>query len=134
MNVAPPSPLAVGLAALAMFLVGGIWYSPLLFGPAWARHVGLSEADQKTTMGRVFAVAAVVSLVFAVNLGFFIGGKSTAGFGAFAGFATGFGFMAMGLALSYVFARRPLALFLIDGGYHVAAATLAGTIIGALPA
>src|SRR5690606_35620695 len=35
--------LAVGLAALATFMLGGLWYSPALFARAWMRETGLSE-------------------------------------------------------------------------------------------
>jgi hypothetical protein len=126
----PPKPLAVLLAALSTFVVGGLWYSPLLFGRAWQRAAGLSDEEVKRGVARTFIVAALSALVFAANLGFFVGGASTLRFGAFAGFATGFGFIAAGLTTSYVFARRPAKLILIDAAYHVVASTAAGVVIG----
>lgn len=132
MPITPPSPLAVVLAAVSTFLVGGLWYSPLLFGKLWQRAVGLTDEQLKVGVGRIFGVSIVCALVFAANLGFFIGGASSVGFGAFAGFATGFGFVGVGLVTSYVFARRPAKLILVDALYHVVAATLAGMIIGAM--
>jgi len=122
----------VVLAVLSTFLVGGLWYSPLLFGKLWQRAVGLIDAQLKIGVARVFGVSLVCALVFAANLGFFIGGASSIWFGAFAGFAAGFGFVGVGLVTSYVFARRPAQLVLVDALYHVVAATLAGTIIGAM--
>ncbi len=129
MNVTPPHPLAVGLAFLSTFFLGGLWYSPVLFGPRWQRLVALSDETLRSTLARTVAIAAASALVFAINLGFFIGGASTGAFGAFAGFATGV-FMACAIVTSYVFGRRQLALVAIDAGYHLMAATLAGTIIG----
>lgn len=131
MNVTPPTVLMVGLAALSTFMLGGLWYSPALFGRAWQRWAGLDEAHLQSTMGRTFAVAGAAAVIFAVNLGFFVGGASTLAFGAFAGLATGI-FMACAIVTSYVFARRPWAFIAVDAGYHVVAATLAGMIIGAL--
>lgn len=129
MNVTPPHPLAVVLAFVSTFLLGGLWYSPVVFGPRWQRLVGLSDDTLRSTVGRTFAIAAASALIFAVNLGFFIGGASTVAFGAFAGFATGV-FMASAIVTSYVFGRRQFGLVAIDAGYHLLAATVAGTIIG----
>ncbi len=133
MNVTPPTPLMVVLAALSTFLIGGFWYSPLLFGRAWQQAVGLDEETLRRTAGRTFAVAGAVALVVGANLGFFIGGASTLAFGAFAGFATGV-FMGGAVVTTSVFARRPAKLIAIDAGYHLVAATLSGAIIGALGA
>lgn len=130
MPVSPPSPIAVLLCAVSTFVLGGLWYSPVLFARSWQRLVGVSDEQQRTTAQRTFAVAGVSALLFSANLGFFVGGSSTLAFGAMAGFATGL-FMACAITTSYVFGRRPAALIAIDAGYHVAAATLGGTIIGA---
>ena len=34
--------IAVVVAAIACFLLGGLWYSPALFGKAWQREAGLT--------------------------------------------------------------------------------------------
>lgn len=130
MNVTPPHPLAIVLAFLSTFLLGGLWYSPLLFGHRWQRLVGISDDLIRATLARTFSSAAASGLLFSINLGFFIGGASSLGFGAFAGFATGL-FMACAITTSYVFARRQAALLAIDASYHLVAATLAGTLVGA---
>ena len=36
---------AVLAAAASGFVLGGLWYSPALFGKAWQREIGLSEAQ-----------------------------------------------------------------------------------------
>ena len=38
--------LAVGVAALSSFLIGGLWYSPILFAKAWMREAGFGEVLQ----------------------------------------------------------------------------------------
>lgn len=131
MATVPPSPLAVLIAVSSTFVLGGLWYSPLLFGKRWQALVGLTDEALGRDLPRVFGVAVLAASVFCVNLGFFIGGASTSAFGAFAGFATGFGFVGAGLVVSYTFARRSLALVAIDAGYHVVAGTAAGVIFGA---
>lgn len=38
---------AILVAALSAFLVGGMWYSPAVFGKTWMKENGFSEADLK---------------------------------------------------------------------------------------
>jgi len=122
--------LAVGVAALSSFLVGGLWYSPILFANAWMREAGLGEDELRKAVGRTFATAFVISLVMALNLAFFLGPEGNFGYGAMMGALTAV-WVAGGLGITFAFERRSLMLTLIDGGYHVVAFTLMGGIIGA---
>lgn len=38
---------AVIVAALSSFLIGGLWYSPILFAKSWMAEAGLSEAQAR---------------------------------------------------------------------------------------
>ena len=42
--------LAVGVAAVVAFLIGGLWYSPMLFGTAAVTLRGVDPATAPTTM------------------------------------------------------------------------------------
>src|SRR5689334_11345271 len=123
--------LAIVAATLSSFAIGGLWYSPMLFGKPWARLVGLSDADLARGLPRVFGGALLCAFVAAVNLAFFLGAKATVGFGAFAGAAAGVGWVATGLVTTMLFERRPGALVAIDAAYHVVALTVMGVILGA---
>lgn len=122
--------LAVLLAALAGFLVGGLWYS-VLFAKVWQRAAGVS--DEQLTRGtvRVFAGSFLLSAVASVVLAAFIGAADI-GFGALAGLAVGAGWVAAAVGISYLFERRSLMLFAINAGYNVVTFTVMGAIIGAL--
>ncbi len=123
---------AVLAAAVLSFVIGGLWYSPILFGKAWMREAGISEERaREAKMGMVFGCAALASLVMAFNLAAFIGPKASLQFGLFAGFATGFGWVAMALGVIYLFEQRSLRLWIINGGYQVVTFTVMGGIIGA---
>lgn len=123
---------AVIVAALASFLLGGLWYSPLAFEKAWRAEAGLSEAQtRQVNMGRVFGLSALASLVMAFNLAAFLGAKASSSFGLFAGLATGLGWVAMSLGVIYLFEQRSLKLWLINSGYQVLAYTVMGGILGA---
>jgi hypothetical protein len=39
--------IAVLGSAVAMFIVGALWYSPFLFGRVWAREMGFTEESMK---------------------------------------------------------------------------------------
>src|SRR3546814_12325851 len=55
--------LGVVLAALAGFVVGGIWYGPVM-GKKWMGAVGLTEEDVKSVnMGMVYGGAFAFSLL-----------------------------------------------------------------------
>jgi hypothetical protein len=122
---------AIFLAAAVSFVIGGAWYSPLLFANAWMKEAGLDEARLRNArMGKVFALSFLAALVMAFNLAAFLGAKATLGFGAFAGFATGLGWVAMSLGVIYLFEQRSLKLWLINAGYQIVSYTLMGALIG----
>lgn len=123
---------AIVVAALSSFLLGGLWYSPILFAKPWMVANGLSEEElKKTNPAKIFGPSLLLSLVMAANLALFLGPKATAGFGLAAGAAAGFGWVAASTAITYLFERKPLKLFLINGGYQAITLTMMGGILGA---
>ena len=125
--------LAVVAATIATFVVGGLWYSPLLFSKAWQREAGLSDEQIRgASMARIFAGAFALTFVAASVFAFFLGPDSGLAFGASTGFAAGLGWVASALGVLYLFERRTLKLWLINGGYNVAAFTVIGAVIGAI--
>jgi hypothetical protein len=124
---------AILTATVSSFVLGGLWYSPLMFGPAWMRELGFTEETLKTkgNFGLIMGVSFLLELVMAVNLAAFIGPKVSLGFGAFAGAAAGFGWVALSFGVTYLFERKSLCLFFINAGYHGVALTIMGAILGA---
>ena len=125
--------LAILAAAVSTFLLGGIWYAPAVFGTAWMRECGFTEESLKRMggTGRIFAGSFVLALIMAFNLAAFIGPKASLSFGVFAGAAAGFGWVALSFGVTYLFERRSLRLFFINGGFHAVAFPIMGAIIGA---
>jgi hypothetical protein len=125
--------LAALVAALASFLIGGVWYSPILFARAWMREAGLKEEELRRGLGKTFAGAFVMSVIAAINLAFFLGPDPSITWGATAGALAGVGWVATALATVFLFERRSTTLILIDAGYLAVAYTAMGAIIGAWP-
>lgn len=124
---------AVFAAALVSFVIGGLWYSPILFSQAWMKACGITEAQAKAmNVAKVFGLALLANLVMAFNLAAFLGAKATLQFGLFAGLATGLGWVAMSLGVIYLFEQRPFKLWLINSGYQVLTYTVMGGDFGGL--
>jgi hypothetical protein len=124
--------LAVLAAAVSAFVIGGLWYSPLLFNKTWMAANGFSEADvQKGSPGKIYGGAFVLTLVMAANLAAFLGRPDTTlAWGATAGALTGAGWVLPGIGVVALFERRPLAYTLVNGGYWAVALTVMGAILG----
>ncbi len=118
---------AVFSAAVISFVIGGLWYSPILFSRAWMKACGITEAQARSmNVAKVFGLALLANLVMAFNLSAFLGAKATLQFGLFAGLATGLGWVAMSLGVIYLFEQRPFKLWLINSGYQVLTYTVMG--------
>ena len=123
---------AILAAAVSAFLVGGLWYSPIMFGAAWKKANRFGADEPPAATWKVFAVSFVLSLVMAINLAMFLNDpKTTLAWGATAGFLAGFGWVAMGIGVVSLFERRPWTYVVVNGGYLTAALVLMGAILGA---
>ena len=82
--------LAVCAAAVSSFVIGGLWYSPLLFQQAWMAANNFKESDlQGGNTGLIFALSFVFALVMALNLAMFLNAPGTTlAWGATAGALT----------------------------------------------
>jgi hypothetical protein len=120
--------LAVVVAALSSFLLGGLWYSPALFGKTW--QVEARAPDQPGHPARVFGGAFALSLIAAGVFALFLGPKPALPFAVGAGAAAGLCWVASGFGINYLFAQRSFKLWLIDGGYHTLQFTLYGLVLG----
>ena len=124
--------LAILAATVSTFVLGGLWYSPALFGRAWMKEIGVNPdaLGAKGNFGLIMGVSFVLELIMAFNLAAFIGPKASLSFGLFAGAAAGFGWVGLAFGVTYLFERKSFRLFLINAGYHGVAFTVMGAILG----
>lgn len=124
--------LAVLVAAVAIFMLGGLWYSPLMFAKKWVALQGksmeqMSGGASPSLYVQVFICGLVTSFVMALALSHFHTGGVHPGLmvGTFAwlGFA---GASSYGTAL---FSFKPKALWAIDTGFNLVSFLLAGVIL-----
>jgi hypothetical protein len=122
--------LAILVAAIVPFAIGFLWYGPL-FAKAWMRLTGISEEKaRQANMAKIYGTTFVLNLVIAFSLAMFIGANDWK-FGLFAGFMSGFTFVAMAFGVTYLFEQRPFRLWAINAGYQTVTFTVMGAILGA---
>jgi Protein of unknown function (DUF1761) len=123
--------LAVIAAAVSSFVVGGLWYSPALFGKAWQKEAGLTDEQLKAgNPAKIFGGSLVLSLIAAAVFAMFLGPKPELGFAFGAGLSAGLCWVAASFGINYLFEHRSLKLFLINGGYHTVQFTVIGVVLG----
>ena len=120
MNLLDVNWIAVVVGALAGFVVGGIWYGPVM-GKKWMGAVGLSEEQIKQgNMGLIYGGAFAFSLIaswalahtfasYAQDLSFAV--KVMTSFGV------ALGFIVPAIGTNYLFSQKNKTLFFIDAGY-----------------
>lgn len=143
MDVGSINWLAVLVAGISAFVIGGIWYSPGLFGKAWMKDNGFTEEQIKkgSNKGKIFGFTFIFSLLMAVNLGMFLSDpaatcpegcavKTDLQWGTIAGFLAGI-WTFCAIAIHSLFELKTWRLILINGFYSIVSLTLMGAIIGA---
>lgn len=127
--------LAVIVSAVAYWLLGALWYSPLLFADRFIAlmrwtpdHVARIQAEGSA---REIVIAFAVSLLTAYVLAHFvrITRSRTALDGAKTGFWLFVGFTLTTNLSTVLFENRPTGLYLINAGYHLVAFLLMGALL-----
>ena len=122
--------LAIILAAISGFMVGGLWYGPL-FGKAWMTEVGLSEEElSKANMVKIYGLTFLFSILSAVFLGHLLASTGVTKPHVVMMISTGIaaGFIVPAIGTNYLFGRKSGKLFAIDAGYWVAFYAVMGAV------
>jgi len=124
--------LAVLVSGLAIFFLGGLWYSPVLFAKPWTRLMGKSEQPEaKKAMPVMYALAFVTGLIIAWTLAVVVNHfpPVTIARGAAVGALCWLGFAATTSFATALFSMQPKKLWLINSGYNLVAFAIAGVIL-----
>lgn len=127
--------LEIPIAAIAAFLLGFGWYTAL-FGKAWQAETGITDEEAQTGMVFTHGIAFLMMCILAYSINYIIGfhkiEEQTFTHGAFHGLLASALYCIPAMAINYVYQKKSLKLFLIDGGYILAFCTLMGGILAAL--
>lgn len=128
--------LAILACAVSIFLLGAPWYSPALFLRPWARANGIDpdaprDKSKEKHPARVYGVAFLMAWIAAYAFAILVGPNvHDLQHWLHHGFVAGAGIAATSFGINYQFAKKPVVLLLIDGGYHLVQFTLYGLILG----
>ncbi|EED30951.1 conserved hypothetical protein [gamma proteobacterium NOR5-3] len=125
--------MATVVAAVVGFVVGGLWYSPLLFGNVWMHSAGISQEQiAGGNKAKIFGLSLVFLLIMSYCLAMFLATPDiTLQTGALYGFLTGFGWIFFAFGVVGLFELRSWSYIFINGGYWVVTMTLMGAVLGA---
>jgi hypothetical protein len=122
--------IAVILAAVSSFVLGGLWYSPTLFGGTWKREAGDPRTPGQGHPAKVFGISLLFAVAAALVYALIIPPATSLLHAAAQGLAVGAGVVAASFGINYQFANRSTKLLLIDGGYHTVQFLIYGLILG----
>lgn len=131
---------AVGLATFASFVVGGLWYSPILFLKQWSKLAGISKEQlKKGPGGRGWLLTALGALLQAYVLyhvtflsDYFYTDYSWLQAALSSAFFMWLGFQLAMLLTHDSFEQRPFKLTAITAGSQLATLLAMGLVIGLL--
>jgi hypothetical protein len=128
---------SVIVATVVAFIIGAIWYSPVLFGKEWMALSGCTDKDmndaKKKGVFKFYIIQLITTLVTFVVLGFAMSfaGVDTTSDGALIGIIAWLGFILPGHIGSLMWERRPVKLVLINTVCSLLTLVVGGAIIGA---
>ena len=126
---------AVIVATLAHYILGGLWYSPLLFGNKFIQLINWTPEQlrqvESQSHTKELALAFVMSLVLVYILAHFV--NYTKATSALGGIQTAFwiwlGFVVTTQVPTVIFEGRSFGLFAINVAYQLVGCALAGAIL-----
>ena len=133
--------LAVIVAAIVMFMLGGLWYSPVLFARRWVALQGKTEEQMRAdaaaaNMPVLYISAFLCAFITALVMGHFLAHLAelnvmapNAAHGALFGFVCWLGFAAPTSYGTAIFTGTPKQKWAIDTGYNLVSFVVAGIIL-----
>ena len=125
---------AVLVSAVIQWLLGALWYSPLLFAKPWMALVGIQkDAANRKSMVPGMISSFIGSLILSFVLAHVVlwGHVITLRRGALVGFICWAGFIACPNFAQGLYESRPFKLFAINTGYWLVALIVSGALLAA---
>ena len=124
--------IAIVVGAIVAFMLGALWYSPILFGKAWMKYKGNSDPQASPVvyepLAKKWLETSVLFGVVAAQIGI-IGDLQSLLILAIVLWA---GFTLPSHYLGHAFGGHPVLMKIIDAGYHLCAFALIGVVYAVL--
>jgi Protein of unknown function (DUF1761) len=127
----PVNWLAIAVSVIANFVIGGLWYSPVLFVRPWLRMSGVDKPIfdaglPKALLGDLFS-AIVIAIV--LNQVMRWSGAIGLASGLLVSVVVWVGFVASVLLTQVTYEHRPFAFFAISAGYRFVTLIAMGIVL-----
>lgn len=126
------NPWAILVGGIIFWVLGAVWYSPVLFAKPWMAIVGLQKTDGRRP-GMILAMTAsfLCDLVVAFVLAHLImwADANTFGWGAFIGALAWIGFIGATNLPQGLYEGKPFKYFAINGGYWFFSLVIVGGML-----
>ncbi|MEK7250519.1 MAG: DUF1761 domain-containing protein [Bacteroidota bacterium] len=125
--------LAILVAAIIPMVVGGLWYSNMLFAKQWMALMGKTEEEIKKDFNpaRTYGITFVMCIVMAYVMDYFVHYTMSATFlqGAKIGFALWLGMAVTTAYQSVTFQGVKQGLYTMNMGYNLVSMLLMGGVL-----
>lgn len=120
---------ATFVAWVVQYALGAVWYGAL--SSPWMAAHGLTPENMGSSVALPYILSALAGLIFTFTMAGLRVPLNADNLwkGINFGLAAGFGLMAMTTVIHFAYIEKPLAAFLIDGGYDVIRGLSVGVIL-----
>lgn len=126
--------LSILIASVFSFVVGMLWYSPVLFGNLWVKlsKVDIKKAKNKSSIGVSMSLGFISTLILASVFQYIIGMLKYSGLaaGATLGFWFWLGFLATSLLGAVLWEGKPWGLYILNSAYWLVNLLVIGASLG----
>lgn len=124
--------IAVLVCAVMSLVIGGVWWSSIMFAKAWQRENGLTD-EQLANISPLknFGLSFLLAWLMSYNLAFFLGAPGTTWqWGLTAGLLAGVGWVIPMFIVIALFEQRSFKYIAINCGYIAVYFAVIGFILG----
>jgi hypothetical protein len=126
--------LAIIVATLAYFALGGIWFARKVFGDIWTRSIGWDASTEESPGSAVYVGPLITCFVATLAIAMIAqaAGSDGVGDGIVLGIVAGLGIAGSVLFVTGYFdmtKQNPKTWFGVIGGYHLLGITIAAVIL-----
>ena len=123
--------LAVLVAAVVAFILGSLWYSPVLFGKQWMKLAGIKKQHKDSNMWLRFLVYFIGQFIMAFVLAHFIIFTNSMNYveGLTTAFWLWLGFIAPITIGGVLWEKKSIKLFALNNAYNLIALGLMSVIL-----
>lgn len=131
--------VAVLVCGVVAMVIGGLWYSPVLFGNTWMKLAGLTMKDMEAAKKKGMAMSYILNFVAALFMAFVLaniaqyGGADTAFKGAMLGLWVSLGFVATTSIGMVLWEGKSWKLWFLLNVYQVITLMAMGAILAVWP-